>query len=237
MPRSWKCANDQFKIHYPVAQDNDYNTWTAYNNQYWPAHYLIDVNGEIRQVHFGEGAYEETEHAIQQLLQEAGQQPAEGTLNVTSDLPTSGESISAETYIGSARMQFYYPSRSLQTGTQSLVEESSPPINSFSLGGTWSIGDQFSSTTNNSTLVYNFVAKKVFLVLHPPEGKSAQLKVFLDGKPISSSVSGADVVDGVVTVDAPRLYNLVDLKNSTENHILRLEFQTPNTEVFAFTFG
>jgi hypothetical protein len=189
----------------------------------------------VREVHFGEGAYDETEHAIQELLKESGEKNiGDNIVNVKADT-VSGNNLSPETYVGSERMQFYYPLSSLSDGQQKLQLEETPPVNSFSLGGTWTVSPQFSSTGDNSTLTYHFYAKKVFLVMHPPEGEVAKVKVYLDGKLIST-FSGNDLKSGVITVDQPRLYNLVNL-NNYENHILKLEFLTPNTEVFAFTFG
>ena len=86
-------------------------------------------------------------------------------------------------------------------------------------------------------LQYNFVAQKVFLVLAPGNSSTAKVKVFLDGKQVSAFDAGSDVKDGVVNVDSDRLYNLIDLHGKTENHLLRLEFQTLGTQTFAFTFG
>jgi cytochrome c biogenesis protein CcdA/thiol-disulfide isomerase/thioredoxin len=232
-----KNAIKQYNIHYPVAQDNDYKTWNAYKNQYWPAHYLIDTTGQIREVHFGEGSYDETEHSIQKLLEEAGKKTQTDTVKVSADTVNATEPLSPETYIGSKRMQYYYPLQTLSDGNQNVTLEEQPPLSSFSLGGRWDIQPEFSTTTDSSTLVYHFTAKKVFLVLHPPQSGPATMKVFLDGEQIPSSVAGSDVKDGAVTIDTARLYNLVDFKDKVEDHVLKLEFQTPDTEVYAFTFG
>ena len=86
-------------------------------------------------------------------------------------------------------------------------------------------------------LVHKFFADKVFLVLRPPKGATAKVKVLLDGKVVENDQAGKDVENGVVTVGSDRLYNLIDLKNKPGKHILKLEFQTPGTETFAFTFG
>ncbi|MEO6508560.1 MAG: cytochrome c biogenesis protein DipZ [Patescibacteria group bacterium] len=219
-------AMKQYKINYPVAQDNDYKTWEAYENHYWPAHYLIDVNGEIREIHFGEGAYEETEHSIQKLLKEAGKETKDDMVNVQADAVGTTD-ISPETYLGSARMNRYYPSGSLSNGEQTLLLENQPPIHSFSLGGTWTVGDEFSTSGEDASLTYHFRSRKVFLVMHPPLGESnAKVRVVLDG-----------VVKEVITVNSPKLYNLINLNTSNEDHTLRLEFLTPGIEVYAFTFG
>lgn len=229
-------AINRFKIHYPVAQDNDFATWNAYSNQYWPAEYLIDAKGIIRRAHFGEGEYDKTEKAIQLLLKEAGKTVKDDMVKMPDQTPTSR--LSPETYIGSRRMEFYFPSGTIPDGEKTFTLDTNPKSNSFSLGGTWTIEPEYSMTGNNATLVYNFSAQKVFLVMRQPAGsKTAQVRVYLDGKVIDRKLAGADVVNGVVTVDSDRLYELVNLKGGAENHILRLEFLTPGTEVYAFTFG
>ncbi len=228
-------AIQMYNIHYPVAQDNDYATWNAYNNQYWPAEYLIDANGIIRRIHFGEGEYDQMEQAIRTLLQQKGTKISTPSTNMPDTTP-SGQ-LSPETYLNAARMQYYYPSGSTGEGTRDFTLEN-PLLNSFSLGGTWTISQDNATTGNNAVLVYNFNASKVFLVLRPPSSRQVSLiKVFLDGKAVNPNQAGTDVQNDTVTVDQDRLYNLIDLHGVTGNHILRLEFQTPSTGVFAFTFG
>lgn len=228
-------AIKQFGIHYPVAQDNNYGTWNAYGNQYWPAEYLIDAKGNIRHTHFGEGQYEETETTIQQLLTEAGNKVTTSVVSMPDQTPQAA--ISPETYVGSARMAYYYPSQNLSNGPKNLTLSPNLPPDTFSLGGTWIIGDEYSQTGQNAVLDYNFTAGKVFLVLRPGTNKTVTIKIFIDGKVVDQTNAGADVKNGMVTVDSDRLYNLIDLQGSTQNHLLHIEFQTPGTEVFAFTFG
>ncbi len=229
-------AIKQFNIHYPVAQDNDYKVWGSYNNQYWPAEYLIDANGNIRRTHFGEGKYEEMEKAIQVLLKEAGSQVANKVLTMPDETPASR--ISPETYLGSARMQYLYPQGSIGNGTYNFTLQKKISTNSFSFGGGWTIADEEASSGKDAILEYNFSANKVFLVIHPPAGSTeTKIKVLLDGKVIDGTVAGNDVQNGVLNVDTERLYNLVNLHGKNENHLLRLEFLTPGTQVFAFTFG
>lgn len=228
-------ALKQYKITYPVAQDNDYATWNAYNNEYWPAHYLIDANGIIRQTHFGEGEYEATEKAIQILLKQAGKKVSAGI--ASDEGPTISRDISPETYLGSRRMQYFYPSSTVQDGTNPFVLEENIPENTFSLGGTWTITPEQAVSGQQASLVYNFTAQNVYLVLRPGSAKTASVKVYIDNKPVSSDTAGKDVHDGGVTVDTDRLYHLINLQGKTENHILKIEFQTPGTQAFAFTFG
>lgn len=229
-------AIKQYHIHYPVAQDNNYATWNNFNNQYWPAEYLIDAKGNVRRAHFGEGEYDQTEMAIQVLLKQAGN-------NITQKLDahpdtTPETKISPETYLGSNRMQYYYPSTTLGNGTNTYTLSDNLPQNTFSLGGEWTISGEDATTGKNATLNFNFTANKVFLVLRPSTSdKTSQIKVFLDNKPLDQTSAGDDVINGILTVPTDRLYNLINLHGKTENHILRLEFQTPGIRAFAFTFG
>jgi len=229
-------ALKQYDITYPVAQDNEYATWNAYNNQYWPAHYLIDAKGVIRETHFGEGNYDETEKAIQVLLKEAGKKVS-ARINPLPD-QTPRNRISPETYLGTNRMQFYYPSSVVQNGKHTFLLANNPPENTFSLGGEWNITPDQAVSGNHATLNYNFTAEHVYLVLRPAKtNQPAKIKVYLDNKLISDDQAGQDVKDSTVTVNVDRLYSLVDLKGKTDNHTLRLEFEDEGIEAFAFTFG
>ena len=229
-------AIKQFNIHYPVAQDNNYATWNNFNNQYWPAEYLIDANGIIRRVHFGEGEYDQMEQAIQTLLKQSGKKVSDKLDTMPDTTPQNR--ISPETYLGSSRMQYYYPSSTLGNGTDTYALSNSIPQNTYSLGGEWTIADEYAITGKNATLSYNFVASHVYLVLAPPSGNTqAKMKVFLDNKPVDSTNAGTDALSSVVTVSTDRLYQLVDLHGKTENHVLRLEFQTSGIQAYAFTFG
>lgn len=231
-------AIKQYNIHYPVAQDNNYATWNAYKNQYWPAEYLIDQEGKIRRTHFGEGEYEETEKAIQALLEEKGSKISHKTSSMPDETPSYR--ISPETYLGSKRMQYLYPQGAIENGTYQSSLQKDLPLNSFSFGGEWIVADEQASAGKNAVLEYNFLANKVFLVMHPPANlgsEQAKIKVYLDGKIVEEKVSGEDVKNGVLLIDSERLYNLVNLHEEKGGHILRLEFLTPGIQIYAFTFG
>ena len=228
-------AIKMFNIHYPVVQDNNYAIWNNYNNQYWPAEYLIDAEGNIRREEFGEGEYAQTEMAIQILLKEAGQKVTSSLDKMPDQTPTI--QLSPETYLGSNRMQYYYPNGNTGNVNQNFNLSANLSQNSFSLGGQWNISGENAVSGKGAQLNYNFSADKVFLVLRPGTAKNAKVKVFLDGKAVDSSNSGADVQNGVVTIDSDRLYNLIDLKGNPGSHILKLEFEDSGIEVFAFTFG
>ena len=228
-------AIKQYAIHYPVAQDNEYATWNNYSNQYWPAEYLIDAKGIVRRTHFGEGEYDQMEKAIQLLLKDAGKSVSSAIQQMPDQTPSGN--ISPETYLGSKRMQYYFPTGSIGNGTQEFSLYNNLNENSFSYGGKWTITDEYALAGANAVMNYNFTASKVFIILRPGNTHEATVKVLLDGKPIDSTYAGVDVKDSILTLDSDRLYSIVDLHGKTENHILRLEFQTPGVQAYTFTFG
>ncbi len=237
-------AIERYGIKYPVAQDNDFATWNAYSNRYWPAKYLIDANGKVRYTHFGEGKYEETEKMIQKLLEEAGTEVS-GELAATAVSAATPQQlglrrrISPETYLGSKRMLYLVQAGKANNGTQNftLAAPDSIAPDKFSLGGTWTISDEFSASVKDSTLRYNFTAKNVYLVLQQGSAQNGTIKVYVDGKLVDERTAGKDVVNGTVTVTEDRLYDLVDLRGQTGTHLLELVFETPGVEAYAFTFG
>lgn len=228
-------AIQQYGLTYPVAQDNDYATWRAYDNRYWPAHYLIDAEGYIRFTHFGEGKYEETEEAIRELLQEAGAAPTDGMTDVTDQTPQVRNT--QETYLGAQREEWFEGKGSYRQGKQTFTfSTAAPQLHHFSLNGDWVIADEYAETSGDSQLAFRFLADKVFLVIHPATAADS-VTVKLDGEVIPENVAGADVTDGVVAVTEPRLYELVNLRGNRGEHTLLLEFHNAGTRIFAFTFG
>ena len=226
-------ALKQYKINYPVALDNEYATWNAYNNLYWPAHYLIDADGRVRYIHFGEGNYDETEAQIKALLAEAGKDVDKTVQEMPDETPK--QRISPETYLGSARMQTEETQGNLGKGSYqgSLVD---PSLDNFSLGGSWNIDSEYAESGSDAKLNIRFKARQVFLVMHPPTGSTGSVKVLLDGQPISAESSGSDTTQSLVTVTQDKLYALVKLSDVSE-HLLTLEFQTSGLKAYAFTFG
>lgn len=227
-------ATKQYNITYPVAQDNEYATWDAYNNRYWPAHYLIDANGNVRYVHFGEGKYDETEEAIMKLLEEAGNAPtSQSTVKLEDQTPR--EALTPETYLGKSRSERFASEELLTLGSNTYTPKASIPTDEFAYSGTWDVSSEYSESVKDSSLLLQFKGNKVFLVMHPTNGNET-VQVFLDGKRIDATAEGSDVVDGEITLDEPRLYELVDFKGKSGEHLLKLEFDA-GVQIFAFTFG
>ncbi|MBI3980603.1 cytochrome c biogenesis protein DipZ, partial [Candidatus Microgenomates bacterium] len=219
-----------FELKYPIVQDNDFSTWRAYDNHYWPAKYFIDKDGYIRYSHFGEGAYDESEKIIQQLLTETGAQV------VQNPIANPGYEVYAqtpETYFGYLRLSnFSSPEKVTQDASADYTVPSEIPVNTFAFGGAWSVMPEYATPEKGAKLYLNFEAKEVFLVARSKNGPS-QLKVYLDGK---LEAFGKDNYNGIVTVGTDRLYKLINL-STPGRHILRLEFVDENVEIFTFTFG
>ena len=227
-----KKAIADFKITYPVMQDNDYATWNAYSNRYWPAHYLIDKNGKVRDEHFGEGAYDETEKKIQELLKETGAVVDNKVSNPTYQVQT----LSPETYVGYGRLgEFTSPEGPKHDAVATYTLPTNLALNTFAFSGQWKMMEETSMPKRGGVIAYHFKAKDVYLVLNLVN-KSSKFRVTLDDKPVDTTNQGEDVKDGIVNVAENRLYKLIHLQKA-EDHILKLEFLDDNSALFAFTFG
>jgi cytochrome c biogenesis protein CcdA/thiol-disulfide isomerase/thioredoxin len=226
-------AIEQNGIHYPVAQDNEYGTWNAYGNQYWPAKYLIDARGRVRYAHFGEGEYGATEAAIRELLAEAGHRPG-ARAKVHAEIPSAGVTT-PESYLGAGRA-LRFVNGSIAVGTQDFTASAAEvPPDGLAYEGRWRIGFDDATAVAGSRLDLDFGARKVFLVLGSRGGVPRPLRVLLDGKPLPQRFAGTDVDGGVATIERQRLYRLVELP-SAQRHLLSLEF-APGISGYAFTFG
>lgn len=214
-------AISYFGINYPVMQDNNFATWKAYNNRYWPAKYFIDKEGKIRATHFGEGDYDASEKIIQDLLKETGAQIEMDINNAESKVYTN----TPETYLGHLRIDnFASPQKITKDKYSSYTFPSYLSENSFAIEGEWLISGEYASPKAGGKLEFKYDAKSVYLVMRN-SGKSAKVKVFLDNELVQ-----------IITITADQLYTLVDL-DSPGRHLLRLEFEDNNVQLFAFTFG
>ncbi len=209
-------AAERFGLGYPIALDNDFETWLEWDQRYWPAHYLIDKNGIVRQVHYGEGRYEETEALIQELLGA----PAQDPFTTDPDGGTFGRS--PETYLGSKRAAGYFNEDGAFGEPFEFALEENPPRDTPTLGGTWTINPEYILAGDDAVLSYFFLASDVHLVL----GGEGEIRVTLTGDPEWENVVE---VGGV-----PTLYTLYT-GVATED-LMTIEF-TPGIEAYAFTFG
>jgi hypothetical protein len=214
-PKNVAAAASRLGVEYPIAQDNDYKTWQAYHNHYWPAHYLIDQNGNIRMVHFGEGAYLETENAIRQLLGKTALQMEEEKKAV---LP-----ISPETYLGTSRGQSYTDEIVIKPNETALYDYKQPlGEDKVGLKGKWKAEDErIISESDDSYLDYHFLAKNVYLVMSGSSTKP--VKVYLDNKLV-----------GEFIVDSDRKYDIVSTSHGRHQLSLRIP---QGISAYAFTFG
>ncbi|PVZ58309.1 cytochrome C biogenesis protein [Pseudomonas sp. B1(2018)] len=231
-------------IHYPVAIDNEFKIWRAFNNEYWPAHYFADAQGRIRYHHFGEGEYAESERVIQQLLREAGGKVSDGLIEAKADgvqmAPDSSEVQSPETYVGYQRAEHFVPPTAL---VPDKVATYNPPaqlaLNDWSLSGQWHVGsERATASATDSRIVYRFHARDLHLVLGPgADGKPVRFKVLIDGKTPGDD-HGMDVApDGSGTVTEQRLYQLVRQSGGVQDRTFSIEFLDPGASAYAFTFG
>jgi len=217
-----KTAVEKFGIKFPVVLDNDYSTWTAYKNRYWPRKYLIDIDGYVVYDHIGEGAYEETEKKIQEALSERAAVLGEGgtiSQSLTKEISVQNGAKSPETYFGSAR----------NAEQKNLL---------FPNDG-WDITPEFAQNNSaNASIVYTYTAKDIFFVAEA--NTETVVEVLLDGRPLGSE-AGMDIMkttDGktVVKIKEARLYKIIQGKQS-ETHKLELKIQKPGLKAFTFTFG
>lgn len=231
-------ALKQFGITYPVILDNEYKTWNAYNNEYWPNEYLIDIDGFVVDNHSGEGDYDKTEQAIQKALAERAARlgtaaAATGTVNIApQDLSVIQ---SPETYFGSARNEYLGNGVQGQNGVQTLMLPDAAQPNTLFLGGTWNFSSEYATPSTGAQVLYEYSAHDVYMVA--TASTPVHVKVLLDGKPVGN-LAGADVdpTTSTATIEGDRLYKLVH--NQTPGaHVLELIVQDAGLQAYTFTFG
>jgi thiol-disulfide isomerase/thioredoxin len=235
-----RAAVEKFGIKYPVVLDNDKQTWDAFENRYWPRKYLADDEGYVRYDHIGEGAYEETEKIIQQLLQERAERLG---LSVASTQPLVNleefehGSRTPELYFGYdfafGRSQIGNPEgfRPQQEVTYATPEKLD--ANKFYLEGTWkNLDDRMALVSESGRIILPYFAKQVNIVA----GGDSRLEILLDGEKITEKLAGIDVnPDGSVSINTPTLYNLVSSEESSP-HIIEIRAKS-GFEIYTFTFG
>jgi thiol-disulfide isomerase/thioredoxin len=233
-------AAKDMSISYPIAIDNDYAIWTAFQNEYWPALYFIDAKGHIRHHQFGEGGYEQSEFVLQQLLREAG---ASG---ISHDMtPVKGTGIEApadwhnllspETYAGYDRTQNFVSTHRHRSYT--IAE--GLKLNHWAIAGDWRVGKRnIALEAPNGRIAFRFHARDLHLVMSPSVSKRPiRFRASIDGMP-ATSTHGSDIDDrGNGTLAEPGLYQLIRQKGPIEDRGFEIEFLDAGAQVFAFTFG
>jgi thiol-disulfide isomerase/thioredoxin len=220
-------AAAELGVGYPVVIDNDFAIWRSLENHYWPAIYLVDREGRLRYHHFGEGAYEETEQAIQQLL---------GVDEATASVDAGGLAEAAdwdglrspETYLGAARGE-----------RRGDVAAAGLALNEWTLSGDWVVGDEAAVLrTRGGSLAYRFEARDLNLVLTPPDsGGPVRFTVTVDGQPPGDD-RGLDVdAGGEGAVDEPRMYQLIRRRAGDARRTFEITFLDPGVRAYVFTFG
>jgi len=243
-----KKAVGDLKITYPVAIDNNYAIWRSFNNNYWPAHYFIDAQGQIRYHHFGEGDTDESERVIQQLLSEAGHKTASNDLV---DVKATGAEAAAdmmdvqspETYVGYARAENYVSGAMAQDQAKTY-KTGATRLNEWGLDGNWTVGgEQATLNEKDGGITYRFHARDLHLVLGPgADGKPVRFKVTIDGAAPGAS-HGSDIDEnGDGTVTGQRLYQLVRQNldhgaGDVADRTFEIRFLDPGVQAYAFTFG
>jgi thiol-disulfide isomerase/thioredoxin len=238
-------AVQEMGIVYPVAVDSDHAIWRAFDNQYWPALYLVDAQGRIRYHYFGEGDYETAERAIQQLLAEAGNS---GFDREPATVETRGPEVAAaladlrspETYLGYGRGEnLASPGGAARDRPRDYAAPAQLGLNHWALAGGWTV-EQGAVMSNGTSgrIAYRFHARDLHLVLASPEqGQPVRFRVTLDGAPPGAD-NGIDIdPQGWGTVSEPRLYQLIRQNGEVSDRTFEIEFLDPGIRAYAFTFG
>jgi hypothetical protein len=233
------------RIEYPVVIDNDYSVWRAFNNEYWPALYLLDERGRIRRRHFGEGEYDSSERAIQQLLADSGLVSARQAAVLVEangiEAAANWDNLrSSENYVGYARaVNFASPGGAESDRRRLYAAPKRMALNQWALVGEWTIGRQATVLSGpTGRIVCQFHARDVHLVMGPPRhGGAVRFRVSIDGQ-APGAAHGGDVDEaGNGVVVEPRLYQLARQPQPIVDRQFAIEFFDAGVETFAFTFG
>ena len=227
-------------IEFPVVLDNDYATWRAYGNNYWPRKYLIDIEGNIVYDHIGEGAYDETEKKIREALAERAEKlglpaPKSGVLAAKTMPEVERFAQSPEIYFGSDRNERLAEGKRLIAGVQTMEAPETPFANALYLAGSWNIQPEYAeSVSKDARIIFRYRAKDVFMVASAES--DTEVEVWHDGIRVGS-MRGADVsADGVVRIQSEDLYHLIRNVQG-EEHTLELRVRGAGLRAFTFTFG
>ena len=231
-------ATKERAIDYPVAVDNDYAIWDAFDNHYWPALYFVDADGLIRDHHFGEGRYEESERVIQRLLGVEREPVSVEGVGVEAEADWD-HLRTPETYLGYERGEHFASSDRAAFDERRAYElPERLRLNHWALGGEWTIGrENVVLEQPGGTIAYRFHARDAHLVLSPGAREPIPFRVLLDGEAPGPS-HGVDVDDdGNGLLRDGRLYQLVREHDAVHERTLAITFLEPGAEAHVFTFG
>ncbi|HVF38151.1 MAG TPA: cytochrome c biogenesis protein DipZ [Sphingomicrobium sp.] len=241
-PANVRRAVAEQRIRYPIALDNEKVIWRAFDNRYWPAHYLADAQGRLRYHHFGEGRTAQTEGAIRALLAEKGEKMLGGTARVEAAGASAAADFasvrSRETYLGSRRAANFASAETLRNGIAEYRLSGDLKLNDWGLDGRWQVERQRSvSRSAGAAIAFRFHARDLHLVLGSASGKPVRFKVTLDGKAPGAD-HGLDInAAGIGEVRGQRLYQLVRQKGGAAERLFTITLLDPGAEAYAFTFG
>jgi thiol-disulfide isomerase/thioredoxin len=238
-------ATTMYGVRYPVATDNDFAIWRGFDNEAWPAFYLIGADGHVRLRMLGEGDYDKSERAIRQLLAAAGGSPVAGDIAAIAGegaeaAPDERDLISPETYVGYAKARnFASPGGTLAGGVKPYLAAPTLRLNHWGLAGVWNVGAEFATLNEASgSIAFRFHARDLHLVLGPSvAGQPVRFRVRLDGAAPGPD-HGVDVdAEGLGRVEEPRLYQLVRQARPVADRTFEIEFLDPGVRAYVFTFG
>ncbi|TSC86560.1 MAG: hypothetical protein G01um10148_546 [Parcubacteria group bacterium Gr01-1014_8] len=230
----------QFGITYPSVLDNDYETWKALGNNYWPRKYLVDIDGFIVYDHIGEGNYEETEAAIQRALQERAMvvgSEMPGKKIVAEEIPQADLSgvRSPETYFGALRNESLANGDPQTIGVETYILPENIIGNALYLEGIWDLTPEYAGSKGRTKIVYKYNSRDVYLVASSDKG--VKITVLRDGKPVGE-FAGADIdqTTSTGTIKENKLYKLVH-DDEPGQHLLEIVIEGEGVKAYAFTFG
>ena len=234
-------AAQRFGLTFPIVLDNDYATWNAYGNEYWPHKYLIDIHGNVVYDKIGEGGDDEVQAEIVKLLTERS-----AFLGLNNTISAGSSTIpdytvqanSPETYFGANRNEYFGNGVPYFVQTHTFIEPNTLTPNQFYLGGQWHIDSEYAETDGTSSqLSYVFDATKMYLIAESKDGTSVSARVLIDGKPIDPQFDGADVSSSsTLEINESRLYNLYS-NQIPGQHRIDIIFSKPGVRAYTFTFG
>jgi thiol-disulfide isomerase/thioredoxin len=238
-------AAEEMRIDYPIAVDSDYRIWRAFGNEYWPAQYFVDADGQIRYHQFGEGEYEYSENVIQLLLAAAGADHV--TREVVSvegrgiEAPADWDDLhSPETYIGYLRAtNFSSPGGASHDSAHEYALPDALYLNRWALAGDWTVGRQAAVlNAPGGRIAHRFHARDLHLVMSPaPDGRAVRFNVLLDGEPPRADHGDDTDERGEGNVTEPRLYQLIRQRGRVAERTFEIIFPDAGAHAYVFTFG